>query len=120
MSEHLEQVALFDYAGHKWWGEMMFAIPNGGNRHIVTAKKLKAEGVKSGVPDIFLAIPKWTLSPNRHIIYTGLFIEMKFGKNKLSENQRGWVARLKYKEYRVAVCYGFDEAKKVIEQYLEG
>ena len=37
---------------------LIFAIPNGGKRHIGTARKLKAEGVRSGVPDIFLACPR--------------------------------------------------------------
>ena len=59
--EHQEQVALFNWA--KFFENkckdlgMMYAIPNGGKRHIAVARKLKAEGVKAGVPDIFLAVP---------------------------------------------------------------
>ena len=61
-SEHEEQVALFEWAE---WNkrqypelELMFAIPNGGQRHVVVAKKLKDEGVKAGVPDIFLPVAR--------------------------------------------------------------
>ena len=35
----------------------LFAIPNGGARHIGTAIKLKSEGVTAGVSDLFLMIP---------------------------------------------------------------
>ena len=63
-TEHTEQVALFDWARaneprHLQLG-LLFAIPNGGKRHVGTGRKLKAEGVKSGVPDIFFRCPqKW-------------------------------------------------------------
>ncbi len=36
----------------------MFAIPNGGERHAAVAAKLKAEGVKPGVSDIMLPVPR--------------------------------------------------------------
>ena len=32
----------------------LHAIPNGGNRSAVTGARLKAEGVKRGIPDLFL------------------------------------------------------------------
>lgn len=113
-TEHYEQVKLFQWAkaqSSKYPQlTMMFAIPNGGQRNIVTATKLKAEGVKSGVPDVFLAYP--SLDCN------GLFIEMKSPKGKVSENQREWIAGLSAHGYMCAVCYSFDEAKKVICEYL--
>ena len=106
-TEHSEQVALFGWAKaneprHLQLG-LMFAIPNGGKRHIVTGKKLKAEGVKSGVPDIFLGVPK----NGKH----GLFIELKVGKNKPSKNQLWWIHSLRAEGYAVGVCWGFEEAK---------
>ena len=113
-TEHEEQVKLFTWARLQSAKHpqltMMFAIPNGGQRNIVTATKLKAEEVKSGVPDIFLAYP----SSHSH----GLFIEMKSAKGKVSENQREWIAGLSAHGYMCAVCYSFDEAKKVIAEYL--
>ncbi len=52
MNEHEHEIQksiaqYLDLKGLCWW-----AVPNGGNRNIITAKKLKAEGVKAGVPDI--------------------------------------------------------------------
>lgn len=72
-SEHAHQAALFCWAGRnselypelKW----MYAIPNGGERQIAVAARMKAEGVKSGVSDICLPIRKRG--------YSGFYIEMK-------------------------------------------
>lgn len=112
--EHREQVALFYWSSlmlRKYPElELLFAIPNGGQRHKVAAMKLKAEGVKSGVPDVMLPVAKKK--------YHGLFIEMKFGKNKTSENQNIWIENLKQQKYKVEVCYSAEEAQNVIEKYL--
>lgn len=113
MSEHNEQSALFEWAelsgipALRW----MFAVPNGGARHIATAVKLHQEGVKRGVPDIMLPVP--------HGQYHGLFIEMKFGKNKVTPEQEQWLAYLQDVGYMTAVCYSWAEARNVILFYLE-
>ena len=62
-TEHSEQVTLIE-----WWDmaanifhtpkELLFAIPNGGKRSPVTGSILKAEGVRRGIPDLMLAIPR--------------------------------------------------------------
>lgn len=113
-SEHAEQVALFAWAEDNVERlpalSLMFAIPNGGHRHVSVAAKLKLEGVRSGVPDIFLPWP----AHGRH----GLFIEMKYGKNKTSNSQQLWLQRLEQAGYATAVCYGCDEAIQIIEEYL--
>ena len=86
-----EQQALFTWAALQTAVypelELMFAIPNGGLRHKKTAHTLKAEGVKAGVPDIFLPAP--------HAGYNGMFIEMKRQVGgKLSDAQRMLLRRL--------------------------
>ena len=113
-TEHTEQVALFDWARaneprHLQLG-LLFAIPNGGKRHVGTGRKLKAEGVKSGVPDIFLGVPR----NGKH----GLFIELKVGKNKPSKNQLWWIHSSRAEGYAVEVCYGFLETQTAIIDYL--
>lgn len=113
-SEHDEQVALFEWASLSSRFipelELMFAIPNGGHRHISVAKRLKKEGVKSGIPDIFLPCYRGT--------YIGLWIEMKSKNGMVSENQKTWISRLTQEGYKVKVCYGFDDAKEAILEYL--
>ena len=114
-NEHNEQVAFFRWArlqeGIYPELALMFAIPNGGHRHISVARKLKAEGVKAGVPDIFLPISRGE--------YCGLFIEMKTGKNKLTESQRKYKIQLETQGYYVEVCYDWEQASKIIGNYLE-
>lgn len=96
---------------------LLFAIPNGGSRHILEAKSLVLSGVISGVPDLMLA--KGVNSLN------GLFIELKRPKVKgkanpvVSQNQKEVMARLIEAGYAAEVCYGFEEAKQVICNYLE-
>ena len=113
-NEHNEQVALFQWAkmaeGKYPELALLFSIPNGGARHIAVARKLKAEGVKAGVPDICLSAPRG--------IYHGFFIEMKSGKNKPTAIQLEWHERLRTSGYRVEVCHNWSLAKMYIEEYL--
>lgn len=51
--------------------------------------------------------------------YHGLYIEMKYGKNKTSENQNIWLKALAAQGYAAAVCYGWQEAQELITKYLE-
>ena len=96
--------------------KILFAIPNGGRRDAITGARLKAEGVRAGVPDLFLAHPNSRGS-------CGLFLELKQGKGsdkgQLSEAQKECLFELNKQGYAVCVPYGFDEAKKYIEDYLE-
>ena len=90
----------------------MFAIPNGGERNKAVAAKLKAEGVKPGVPDIFLpvAVGRWY----------GLFVEMKKIGGKASPEQKDWIGALTCNGYRVYLCEGWRMAAESIQYYLEG
>ena len=117
-TEDNEQAALFEwsaYASGKYPElELMYAIPNGGKRHIHTAVVLKQTGVKSGVPDIFLPVAR----RGKH----GLFIEMKRKKGgTVSANQKSWLDALEKQGYQCVVCKGWIEAKdEVIKYFQEG
>lgn len=111
--EHQEQKALIkwcEYMGAPY--NLIFAIPNGGHRHKAVAAKLKAEGVKSGVPDLFLPVAAW----GKH----GLFIEMKSENGKVTDNQKRWIEALILQDYEPIVCYSFDEARLEIEAWIKG
>lgn len=115
MSEHTEQAALFEWAeiNESRYPElcMLYAVPNGGHRHKSVAIKLKAEGVKAGVWDISLDVARGQ--------YNGLKIEMKFGKNQLTEEQRFWGSKYKIAHYQTAVCWSWTEAASRILWYLD-
>ena len=114
MSEHAEQCALFLWASlyvarypELSW---LFAVPNGGFRMGKTARDLKAEGVKKGVPDVWFPISG--VYGERPV--KGLVIEMKFGKNKPTPEQNAWLTFLGGIGWRTAVCYSWREAARVI------
>lgn len=113
-SESQEQKALFQWAAlaEQKYPELrlMHHVPNGGLRDARTAVNLKREGVKRGVPDISLPVPRGK--------YHGLYIEMKVGKNKLTKEQQQWFKSLEEEGYATHVCYSWLEAREVIEKYL--
>jgi len=113
LTESQEQVAFMQWVDMFFNGneEFVFAIPNGGLRNVVVAKKMKAEGVKPGVPDLFFTLARGG--------YHGLFIEMKRIKGgSTSKDQKDKIERLRNCGYKVDVCKGFDEAKKSILEYV--
>ena len=91
---------------------LLFAIPNGGHRYKAVAAKLKAEGVKAGVPDIFLPVPRG--------LFHGLFIEMKPLKPKRNplDKQKWWLNELSKQGYDTYCCRGHHAAITVIQGYL--
>ena len=123
--EHDEQVFLFEWANimaNKYPElKFLFAIPNGGQRNVVVATRMKAEGVKSGVPDVFLPVPFSRANKSTGEIEdlkAGLWIEMKVGSNKPSANQKEWLDFLEESGYQVEVCYSGREAVNTIIDYL--
>jgi hypothetical protein len=115
-TELQEQQLLFD------WAEMskgrcpeiglLFHI---GNERMCTpyyAKQMKRAGVKSGVPDICLPVPRGG--------YAALYIEMKRVKGgAVSANQKVWINELNKAGNRAVVCKGFEQARDAILDYLE-
>ena len=88
-------------------------VPNGGLRDNRVGKQLQREGVKSGFPDIFVAMPKGQ--------WAGLMIEFKAAKphnSSVSKEQRVWLERLNKAGYLAVVCKGVGEAKQAVEDYL--
>ena len=112
--EDAEQQAVFDWAAHYPVLRWMHAIPNGGNRDKREAGRLKRQGVKSGVSDIFLPLAR----RGKH----GLYIEMKRrkkqGSSSVTPAQHNFMAFAKYEGYEACVCYGADEAIAVIREYV--
>ncbi len=91
--------------------ESIYCNANGGHRHPTVAAQMKAEGVKPGVPDLFLAFPAG--------VHHGLYIEMKrLVGGKLSKEQKVWRDRLTANGYLVVVAAGWEVAKDAIIEYL--
>ncbi len=92
---------------------LMIHIPNEGKRSERQGAKMKKIGLRKGVPDLFLPVPKGK--------YHGLWIEMKRMKgSKTSKEQKEWIEALNRQGYFAAVCLGWLEAKQTIERYMKG
>jgi len=114
-TESEEQQALFQWA-HFQKGkypelELLYHTPNGGQRNKAEAGRFKAEGVKSGVPDVFLPVARGG--------YFGLYIEMKRRKGgKVSDAQVEFFPKLRKQGYQVEVCKGWEAAAEIIKIYM--
>lgn len=116
-TEAIEQQLLFswaDMAGGKHPElRLMYHVPNGGSRNMIEAHNLRKQGVRRGVPDICLPVPRGG--------YGSLYIEMKRTKGgRLSEEQREYITALNRFGCKAVVCRGFEEARKAIIEYLRG
>lgn len=113
--EGREQAALMNWLRVRYqeaYG-LTYHVPNGGRRDKVTGAKLKAQGVKAGVPDLVLAQARGG--------YFGLYIEFKATPPhdaSVSKEQREWVRILLAQGYCAVVCKGMNEAIKEITSYM--
>ncbi len=106
-SESEEQEGFVNWFRAKFPGALIFAIPNGGHRAISTAKRLKAEGVVSGIPD--LHVPAWRL-----------WVEMKRVKGgKLSAEQVDMIGHLEGLGHTVIVGKGAQDASAQIVEWIK-
>lgn len=106
-------------------------IPNGGSRHLLEAVKLKAMGVKPGFPDCMIFVPLEYVTANHITIFNpqphrklytcpGFFVELKVGKNKLSDNQIIVQKMLRCAGWMGVTVWNFEDAVKSTEDYLAG
>lgn len=115
-TEDEEQTWLFSWAAVNMGRfpelELMHHIPNGGKRSKSEAARFKAMGVKAGVSDIFLPVPRGK--------YHGLYIELKALDGKVSKDQRKFLDRVIEQGYAGFVAYGGEDAAEIVEAYLKG
>jgi hypothetical protein len=89
----------------------LFAIHNQGHGDAIRGNRAKAEGVKSGVPDMMLplVVDHWA----------GLFIELKRKrKEDTSTDQEEWITYLNEAGYAAKVAVGWLEAVDVLKWYV--
>ena len=108
--EHDEQVAFIQWCDYKHI--KVFAIPNGSNKSKAAQRKFKAEGLRAGIPDLFIPIVSKK--------YAGLFVEMKRKKGSVtSDIQKWWIELLNIQGYKAEIAKGCDEAIRITEEYLK-
>lgn len=116
-TEAQEQMTLFSWAAMQSGKypelNLLYHVPNGGSRHKAEAGRLRAEGVKAGVPDLCLPVARGQ--------YHGLYIELKRQRvGRTSDHQSEWLDALSAQGYKAALCYGWEQAAGTIIEYLTG
>lgn len=116
-TEAQEQMTLFSWAAMQSGKypelKLLYHVPNGGSRHKAEAGRLRAEGVKAGVPDLCLPVARGK--------YHGLYIELKRQRGgRASEFQSAWLTALSAQGYKAALCCGWESAAETIIEYLTG
>lgn len=111
VSEEKEHIAVCQYLDLKQY--KYYHPANGGYRTPREAVKLRRMGVKAGVPDLVLPYAKSG--------FHGLYIELKRTDGKMSDvspHQRDWLTFLGQQGYCAKICFGFEQAKQEIDQYM--
>ncbi len=118
-TEEEEQSALVEWARSQPWGGLFWHVPNGGYRHTREAAKFKRMGVLAGVPDLFLAMPRYWPKENSLTAH-GLFIEMKAKGKYCTKLQIKMADELMAQNYDFYLANkGWVDAKEYIENYIE-
>lgn len=87
---------------------VIYAVPNGGSRNVREAQRLKAEGVLAGVADLTILLPQGR----------SVYIEMKVKGNRQTDNQKAFQQKAETLGHTYAVCYSFEEFKRIVEEKL--
>lgn len=113
-NETKEQQAVIEWASYakgRYPGlRSLYHVPNEGKRSKATGGILTAMGLRPGVPDLILDHPAG--------IYHGLRLEMKYGKNMPTVDQKDWLLRLQASGYFVAVVWSASDAIRILENYM--
>lgn len=114
VSEHAEQSALIKWA---WLRSrtvaelsLLHAVPNGGLRDRITARRMVEEGVLPGIPDLCLPVARngWN----------SLYIEMKSKGGRPTEAQKIIHGLLREAGNCVQICHSWGEAARALENYI--
>ena len=90
---------------------LFFSVANGGARNVWTAKIMKDEGVRAGVADLILLIP-------RHG-FAGLLVEMKTPDGKQSDSQKTFERLATQYRYKYVVVRDLTTFQQLMLWYIE-
>lgn len=138
MNESDLQVMVADYLRLQY-PEVMFHSDFGSGVKLTVGQAMKQKrqnGGRRAWPDMFIAEPRlagWYRAKDgwqeNTVVRHGLFIELKKEGTRLKKKDGHWVSehiaeqaevldRLRFRGYEAEFACGFDEAKKIIDKYL--
>ena len=129
--ESLSQIALLKWFKLQYpqYEDLLVGYPSGTYLGLQAAVRMKAMGLRAGMPDLQLLVPKMvrrTMKPHPEAeplesinFIPGLFVEMKSETGKLSAIQRSFHEKLRVHNYTIVTCYSCEEAQEEIRSYLK-
>lgn len=91
--------------------KLLFAVPNGGSRNKLEAINLKRQGVKPGVADVLLLIPKGG--------FASLCLEFKTKTGKQSPEQKEFQIQAEKCGSKYVIVRSVKEAIEKVREYLK-
>ena len=90
--------------------KLIFAVPNGGSRHKAEAANMKRQGIKAGVADVILLIPKKG--------FGSLCIEFKTQSGQQSPEQKIFQQEAEKHGNKYVIVRSVAEAIETVKWYL--
>jgi hypothetical protein len=90
---------------------LLFAIPNGGSRNILEAKNLKRQGVKAGIADVILLIPRKG--------FASLCMEFKTATGRQSDEQKEFQRQAEACGSKYVIVRSVASAIETVKDYLK-
>lgn len=91
--------------------KLLFAVPNGGSRHKIEAYNLSRQGVKRGVADVILQVPKKG--------FASLCLEFKTPTGRQRPEQKEYQRQVEMAGSKYVIVRSVEEAIKAVKEYLE-
>ena len=91
---------------------LCYAIPNGGLRAKREGSKMTGEGVRPGVWDLFISVPRGG--------YHGMYIEMKSAKGRISQEQKEFQKLAIAQGYKTVIIRSKKDFVTIVSAYLSG
>lgn len=88
-------------------GIEVFAVPNGGSRHVVEAVNLKKEGVTAGVSDLVIILKDRVV-----------FAEIKTAKGRQQQSQKDFEERVRVLGHEYVIWRSVGDCHNFITNYL--
>lgn len=110
MNEDNFQIAAVTWIKLQYPELLIHHSPNGGKRNAREAAKFKRMGTRPGCPDIMIY--------RQSAPYVGLAIELKVGRNSITDSQETFLTELGENGWHCAVAYNLDVVMKTVNGYM--
>lgn len=111
-TEDWHQKQLIQWARKYPWSQFLYHIPNETTGGMGWVMRNRQMGCRKGVPDLCMPIPMQG--------FNGLYIELKTERGRLEADQKKWLDALSTMGYRAEVCYGWEAARDLLKEYMQG